>query len=205
MILDLGLPDLSGRQLVARIREAVSDAKIVVFTGADHHDEAWFARRTSGYVIKDQLAALIDTLIAISEPATGESTSLSLPHDPTSLAVAREHVRVKLHAWALPLLVDVAVLVVSELAANAVEHAQTGFDLRLEVRNAALRVEVVDRGAGSPALSVPGELATRGRGLLLVSQLAASWGVEGVPRRSGLNSRSTESPPVCVAAPGRRT
>ncbi|GAB6986379.1 response regulator [Nocardioides pyridinolyticus] len=178
VVLDLSLPDLAGRQLVARIREVVPYAKILVFTGADPDDEEWFARRTAGYVSKDQLATLVDTLVAISEPAAGASSSLSLPRDPASLAIAREHVRVQLHGWALPKLVDPAVMVVSELAGNAVEHARSGFDLRLEVRDAhALRVEVVDRGPGSPELRAPDEAAERGRGLLLVSQLAASWGV----------------------------
>lgn len=179
VVLDLGLPDLSGRRLVARIREAAPYAKVVVFTGAAPDDEEWFARRTAGYVVKDQLATLVDTLVAISDPSSGASSFLSLPRDPASLAIAREHVRRQLHAWALPALVEAAVLVVSELAANAVEHARSDFDLRLEVRDTrALRVEVLDRGHGSPDLRTPDRSAERGRGLQLVSQIAASWGVE---------------------------
>jgi CheY-like chemotaxis protein/anti-sigma regulatory factor (Ser/Thr protein kinase) len=181
VVLDLGLPDLSGQHLVARIREAAPYARIVVFTGSDPDDEEWFARRTSGYVLKDQLATLVDTLIAISEPSTEDSISLSLPRDPASLAVAREHVRSQLHAWGLPSLVDAAVLVVSELGGNAVEHARTGFDLRLQVRQGrAVRVEVLDHGPGSPDLRAPDTTSERGRGLLLVSQLTASWGVETI-------------------------
>jgi CheY-like chemotaxis protein len=181
VVLDLGLPDLSGRQLVARVREAAPYAKIVVFTGADPDDEEWYARRTAGYVPKDQLAKLVDTMMAISEPTADAVSSVSLPRDPVSLALAREHVRRQLHAWALPSVVDAAVLVASELAGNALEHARTGFDLRLRVRGAdALRVEVLDRGPGSPDLQTPDAISERGRGLQLVSHVSASWGVETV-------------------------
>lgn len=182
VVLDLGLPDLSGHSLVASIREAAPYAKIVVFTGAVADDEEWFARRTSGYVLKDQLATLVDTLVAISNPTVGASSSLSLPRHPASLAIAREHVRVQLHAWALLSLVDDTVAVVSELAGNAVEHARTGFDLRLLVREGhALRVEVADHGPGSPEPTTPEDTDERGRGLMLVSKLASSWGVEAIP------------------------
>ncbi len=184
VVLDLGLPDLSGHHLVGRIREAAPYAKIVVFTGTEPdgpEDEEWFARRTDGYVPKDRLDSLVDTLVAISEPPTGQTASYSLPRDPLSLAMAREYVRHQLHTWALPGLVDEAVLVVSELTANAVEHARTGFEVRLELRDAhVLRVEVVDHGPGSPDLSRGDTLAERGRGLHLVAHLSASWGVEAI-------------------------
>jgi CheY-like chemotaxis protein len=181
VVLDLGLPDLSGHSLVASIREAAPYAKIVVFTGSNPDDEEWFAQRTSGHVLKDQLATLVDTLVAISEPSASASSFLALPRDPASLAIAREHVRRQLHAWALPSLVDAVVLVVSELAGNAVEHARSGFGLRLELRNArVLRVEVVDHGPGSPELQRQDTASERGRGLLVVSQLSSSWGIEAI-------------------------
>ncbi len=184
VVLDLGLPDLGGHHLVGRIREAAPYAKIVVFTGADPEgpdDEEWFARRTDGYVRKDRLDSLVDTLVAISEPPTSEAASFSLPRDPLSLAVAREYVRHQLHAWALPGLVDEVVLVVSELTANAVEHARTGFEVRLELRDAqVLRVEVVDHGPGSPDLRRADTSTERGRGLHLVSHLSAAWGVQAI-------------------------
>ena len=63
-------------------------------------------------------------------------------------------------------------LVVSELTANAVEHARSGFEVRLELRDAdVLRIEVVDQGPGSPDPARADELSERGRGLLL-SQVA---------------------------------
>lgn len=182
VVLDLGMPDMSGRQLVGRIREAAPYAKIVVFTGAPNDDPDWFARRTAGFVNKEHLSQLVTTLQSISTPVTGVASSVSLPRDAVSLAIAREHVRVQLAEWSLPALIDAAVLVVSELAGNAVEHAGTGFELRLEVRgDTSLRIEVLDHGPGSPDPREPDLDSERGRGLHLVASLAVSWGVEPVP------------------------
>lgn len=184
VVVDLGLPDLSGKHLVARIREAAPYAKIVVFTGSEPTDDDtqdWYARRTSGYVLKDRLDTLVDTLIAVSTPPSNQTARLTLPHDLASLAIAREHVRIRLHEWSLPALADAAVLVVSELTGNAVEHAQSGFEVSLHVRDASvLRIEVLDHGSGSPDLQTTDVTSERGRGLLLVSQLTASWGVETI-------------------------
>lgn len=182
VVLDLGMPDMSGRQLVGRIREAAPYAKIVVFTGAANDDPEWFARRTAGFVNKEHLSQLVETLRTISTPMTGAASSVSLPRDAVSLAIAREHVRVQLAEWALHGLIDTAVLVVSELAGNALEHAGTGFELRLEVRNeTSLRVEVVDHGPGSPDPREADLDSERGRGLHLVASLAISWGVAPIP------------------------
>jgi two-component sensor histidine kinase len=80
---------------------------------------------------------------------------------------------------------DLAVLLVSELATNAVMHARTDFIVRVEVRGAGrhhVRVEVEDENEREPAIaSVPLE-ATSGRGLQVVAALADSWGVERRPR-----------------------
>ena len=184
VVLDLGLPDISGHQLVARIREAAPYAKIVIFSGStpdDPEDEQWFARRTAGYVLKDQLDTLVDTLVAVASPPPEAAWSLTLPRDLASLAIARAYVRQQLHTWSLPGLVDSAVMIASELAGNAVEHAKSGFDLRLVIRSGrTLRVEVLDHGPGSPDLRPQDVGAERGRGLHLVSQFAEAWGVEPI-------------------------
>lgn len=181
VVLDLGLPDLSEQQLVTRIREAAPYAKVVVFSGRPPEDEEWYARRTAGYVLKDQLDQLVATLIRISEPPGNASWTVSLPHDPASLAIAREHVRHQLHTWALSSLVEAAVLVINELATNALEHAHSGFELFLELYGRhALRLEVLDHGPGSPDIRTVRPSDERGRGLHLVSQLSASWGVQTI-------------------------
>ena len=78
-------------------------------------------------------------------------------------------------------LADDTALVVTELAANAIVHAQTGFTVDLAVGPDALRISVRDASplppAGSPA--VPAGLpAVPLHGLGAVDALARRWGVE---------------------------
>jgi anti-sigma regulatory factor (Ser/Thr protein kinase) len=74
---------------------------------------------------------------------------------------------------------DLAILLVSELATNAVMHARTDFLVRVAVRrNRSVRVEVEDENERSPTIAnVPIE-ATSGRGLYLVQTLSDTWGVD---------------------------
>ncbi len=72
--------------------------------------------------------------------------------------------------------VDVTVLLVSELLANAVVHAGTGIRLRLDVGGDTLRVEVEDSGTEMPDPVVVDTMAEGGRGWLLVEQLADRCG-----------------------------
>ncbi|MEV7930918.1 ATP-binding protein [Kitasatospora sp. NPDC088264] len=67
-------------------------------------------------------------------------------------------------------------LCADELLANAVEH--TGKRCRVTVRwtGVRLRVEVADRSPQPPVRSAADDMATGGRGLLLVEALAYSWG-----------------------------
>ena len=64
VLLDLGLPDLAGRDVLTRVREVVPGAKVVVFTGADNDDRAYYEEHTAGYVRKsgdlDYLVELLD-------------------------------------------------------------------------------------------------------------------------------------------------
>jgi len=73
-------------------------------------------------------------------------------------------------------------VLVSELFTNGVKYGGRGGRIRLEleVRADCVHVEIGDRGRGfDPAtVTMPGEDATSGRGLALLDQLAARWGVE---------------------------
>jgi serine/threonine-protein kinase RsbW len=77
---------------------------------------------------------------------------------------------------------DDVLLVCSELAANAVQHsasAQPGgqFTVRAEIRaGESVWIAVEDNGGGWVARTQTGE---RGRGLLIVDELAACWDVQG--------------------------
>ncbi|MGC5010668.1 ATP-binding protein [Streptosporangium sp. DT93] len=98
----------------------------------------------------------------------------------------------EVRAWARGLLtgriaagvLDDVLLLLSELATNAVTHSDSGrtTDGRMTVYVArlsgAVHVEVADDGsdASAPAVRVPGTDDDGGRGLWLVEAVAAGWG-----------------------------
>jgi PAS domain S-box-containing protein len=75
---------------------------------------------------------------------------------------------------------DELVLMVSELATNAVQHSGTGFEVAVAVEayTGLVRVDVTDAGSGYPAPPEPADDAPHGRGLHIVRALADSWGIE---------------------------
>lgn len=79
--------------------------------------------------------------------------------------------------WDLPELVAPASLIANELVANVIDHAHTMMTLRMSVRQRYLNIAVRDGSVTPPVASATlgaGEL--RGRGLMLVNELAHSWG-----------------------------
>lgn len=74
-------------------------------------------------------------------------------------------------------------LLVSELAANAVQHGGTPFTVRFDRTEARVRIEVTDDGGGRPRLADPDPdpRAVSGRGLRLVDALASAWGIREDP------------------------
>ncbi|MER7584371.1 ATP-binding protein [Kitasatospora sp. NPDC097691] len=84
---------------------------------------------------------------------------------------------------------DTGELVLGELVTNAVLHAKTPpgrlVFIRFELHADSLRIEVHDADATAPSVPHPAaEYDETGRGLWLVSQLAASWGCR--PREGGI-------------------
>ena len=75
---------------------------------------------------------------------------------------------------------DALVLMLSELATNAVQHAATEFEVGVEVAPDAhhVRVEVTDGAAGFPTPQEQAADAPHGRGLHIVRTLADAWGIE---------------------------
>ena len=82
---------------------------------------------------------------------------------------------------------DEVLLLVSEVAANAVKHSASGdsgeFEVAVSVTDGTVRVEVGDQGGASePRLAdqgTPDDALTGGRGLRIVDALAAQWGHAG--------------------------
>ncbi|MFF8591791.1 SpoIIE family protein phosphatase [Streptomyces sp. NPDC015220] len=108
--------------------------------------------------------------------------------EPERIAVGRQQLRELLHDWSSEEQVDSAVLLVSEMLTNVLVHTDTDALLLAEVSGdrrgeRRMRVEVSDAGDDLPHKRRPGELASSGRGLVLIELLADAWGVE--PRGVG--------------------
>ncbi|MFG2652833.1 SpoIIE family protein phosphatase [Streptomyces sp. NPDC048436] len=107
--------------------------------------------------------------------------------EPERIAGARRHVRDLLHDWADADQVDSAVLMVSEMITNVLVHTDGDALLVAEVIGEPgarrLRAEVADGSDDLPHKRHPGELASSGRGLVLMELLADEWGVD--PRGEG--------------------
>ncbi|MFJ6843565.1 ATP-binding protein [Streptomyces griseoluteus] len=104
--------------------------------------------------------------------------SETLPRIPESARTARRLVRAALSAWGLDDLADDSLLIVSELVANAVRHAPRD-SIRVVVERRTprtVRVAVADFSHDRPEPSPPTTDAEDGRGLLIVTTLAANWG-----------------------------
>ncbi|WP_406198984.1 ATP-binding protein [Streptomyces europaeiscabiei] len=108
----------------------------------------------------------------------------AFPGMPDQVAEARHFVAALLQERGV---VDDAVLVVSELATNAVRHTLSGsaggwFLVVVAFRADGVRLEVVDQGGDSvPQMRDAVSQDDGGRGLLLVSACAKDWGVKDVP------------------------
>jgi anti-sigma regulatory factor (Ser/Thr protein kinase) len=101
----------------------------------------------------------------------------------TSASHARAFVTGHLVAHDLADMVDDLRLVVSELATNALHHAQSPFTVRLRAFEATLRLEVVDGSDVVPSAVAAGPLDTYGRGMVIVQAVSRDWGT--LPRATG--------------------
>ncbi|MEU0553439.1 SpoIIE family protein phosphatase [Dactylosporangium sp. NPDC006015] len=104
---------------------------------------------------------------------------IRLPADHSSPGLAREAIRTIVHERDLGGILDEALLLVTELTTNSVVHAGTEVDVEITAADNSLTVTVLDFKPGTvvPNIPAPGtDLDERGRGLLLVDQLASSWG-----------------------------
>lgn len=181
VVLDLGLPDIAGHELLSRIRFCSPGSKVVVFSGADSRDRPLIVDQVEGYVVKDvELDYLVDLLESVVQPSETEAV-LDLPHALTSAGTARRFVTDQVTEWKLEELLDDALLVASELAANAITHADSPCRIRLSLNPATLRIDVIDTGEGTPEPQPASATAEHGRGLHLVDALTSAWGLEVVP------------------------
>lgn len=113
-----------------------------------------------------------------------ESGAVHLPFASRSLRTARQELRSFLTRHGLrPSVADDAVVVLGELAANAVRHGAPRpdgmFEVRWELRTDTLLLSVLDGGhSGTVHVMHVDHSATSGRGLAIVDRLAERWWIE---------------------------
>lgn len=112
---------------------------------------------------------------------TSNLRSLRVDPDPSAIAEVRRFVEQCCEDWDVAQTSDVAVLLASELATNAVRYARTPVVVWLGHRPDRLVLSVGDASHDSATVRHPGELDEGGRGLELVDALADRWGERDVP------------------------
>ncbi|MDH6111904.1 anti-sigma regulatory factor (Ser/Thr protein kinase) [Kitasatospora sp. MAP12-15] len=120
------------------------------------------------------MISVSDQTVTSVHPAT-----VRLPYEPRSAGAARRMIRNKLVEWRLPVLIDDAELIVSELVANA---ADTGCQRCMivavrRITETTIRILVRDGSRSMPCLIDAGPNAESGRGMRLVHELSGGhWG-----------------------------
>lgn len=103
------------------------------------------------------------------------NVSFRLPHEPSSAGLARTYLRGVLDDWGTPERVEDAMLLLTELIANAVIHGSAEVRLDVDIEDSVLKVRVAD---GSPVIPQKPDGSASGRGLGIVESLSDRWGIE---------------------------
>jgi anti-sigma regulatory factor (Ser/Thr protein kinase) len=110
--------------------------------------------------------------------------TLELNREPSEAAHTRRHVADACRGL-LPDVTMNAQLMASELFTNALEYGTGPITLNVDVRRDSLRVDVSDHSSARPTARCPAPEDVHGRGLLIIDQLARSWGVDPLPDGRG--------------------
>ncbi len=193
IVLDLALPGRTGLDLLADIRSTPAWQKLPVVVLSGVSDPGVVQRSyelgANCFVRKpERVVEFAPAVRAIEQfwtrhtvPAALEDGSvfhLPLAATADSVREARVTVHRLLDAWGMDALADTAELCTSELATNAVLHAQSPVLLAASLLPHGVRIEVEDE---SPGLIRVGSLegdGERGRGLAIVDALTECWGVD---------------------------
>ncbi|MFI6878448.1 SpoIIE family protein phosphatase [Streptomyces sp. NPDC050400] len=166
--------------------EELADALVQAVHGpSSHHTTGPLADRR-----EDDIALLLlRRTTPATVPLTARRTAMTIAQaEPERIAAARQQLRELLHDWADEDQVDSAVLLISEMVTNVLVHTDGDALMIAEVTGDGegprrMRVEVADASDDLPHRRRPGELASSGRGLVLMELLAQRWGVD--PRGEG--------------------
>lgn len=126
-----------------------------------------------------------------------------LPADPHAARTARRVLDEVCTRWRLLAVRESALVIVTELVTNAVDHVGAPIELCVTVRRGVLRIEVSDHSRVLPARLNQVPDATQGNGLWLVEGLASQWGA--TPTTWGKTVWADLVVPVPARIPAQRT
>jgi anti-sigma regulatory factor (Ser/Thr protein kinase) len=136
---------------------------------------------------EDDIAVLLLSRDSVQRVSVRRTALTVAQAQPERIAGVRRQLRELLHDWADPEQVDSAELMVSEMVTNVLVHTDGDAALLAaltgETGSRRLHVEVADASDELPHKRKPGEMASSGRGLVLMEVLADAWGVD--PRGAG--------------------
>jgi anti-sigma regulatory factor (Ser/Thr protein kinase) len=102
----------------------------------------------------------------------------SFTGETSAIGAARNFVSDTLDSWGLQQLIADGAIVVSELATNAIIHAESDFAVSLSSHGDAVRLAVHDHSPAIPMMRSPLPVAISGRGLRLITALSRRWGTD---------------------------
>jgi DcmR-like sensory protein/histidine kinase-like protein len=151
-------PDLSWLRQVCRLHSAMVQPR-------SYEEELAVSRQLSG-----------DPSVRVDE-----RSDVFLPL-PVAVRAVRRFVSRSVASWGEEQLEDDALLVATELATNALRHAESPFRLLLSRSDTVVRIAIEDVGPARPHLVPPADPhRLDGRGVSLVALLSRRWGCDIVP------------------------
>jgi anti-sigma regulatory factor (Ser/Thr protein kinase) len=131
---------------------------------------------------RDGIDAIYDahTRVVTTLPSAAERDERAeFPGRPNSIRAARHFAREVFGNWGLDGHAEVGLLIVSELATNAVVHARSDFEVRLQRTGSAVRISVRDASSSLPEPRPFSADSISGRGLAIVTAFSDRWGSQG--------------------------
>lgn len=115
--------------------------------------------------------------VPVAGPGLPAESVTTWPAVPSSVGAVRAHCRAWLRDEGLDAFEDCCLLIVSELATNAVVHAGTPFEVTVCRLLDGLLIRVHDGSSCLPRpVAAPARSAESGRGTYLVDLLSVEWG-----------------------------
>ena len=113
--------------------------------------------------------------LAGHDPALGQASWAFLPV-PKAIPALRHFVGETLRAWGEHRFAHDAVLVTSEIATNAISHADSPFHASITRSGGVVRIAIEDAGPGTATPRPAADDEVSGRGFAIVEALADRWG-----------------------------